>query len=56
MPAAFAAGNRSTREYANQIYSAEPEFVWALNDENVENASGLLKLLKPSEPLPKEAK
>jgi len=46
--------NRSTREYANQIYSAEPDFVWAMTDEKVGTASELLELLKPSEPLPKE--
>lgn len=38
--------NRSTREYANQLYSSEPEFAWAMTDERVGNASELLEMLK----------
>ena len=38
--------NRSTREYANQLYSSEPDFVWAMTDERIGNASELLETLR----------
>lgn len=37
--------NRSTREYASQIYSSEAEFLWAMTDERVGSASDLMEML-----------
>ena len=38
--------NRGTREYANQVYSSEADFAWAMTDERIGNADELLDLLK----------
>lgn len=38
--------NRGTREYANQVYSSEADFVWAMTDEQVGSATDLLKMLE----------
>jgi hypothetical protein len=37
--------NRGTREYANQVYSSEADFVWAMTDERMGNANDLLDML-----------
>jgi hypothetical protein len=38
--------NRGTRKYANQVYSSEAEFVWAMTEEQIGNATDLLDLLE----------
>ena len=40
--------NRATQEYANQIFSSEADFVWAMTEEQVGNATDLLDMLEKS--------
>lgn len=46
----IAIANRCTLEYANQLYSAESDFVWAMSDERLSNATDLLDMLRAKVP------